>query len=149
MGLLITVITINYITNILYLVIFCKYIKKLIQDRQIDYISNYIIVGLGTISNFRLSLLAYSKMFPKPKIIIENSSQLTPVHYICGISFLSTILILAAVGTMIYNSTLLSHLFMLSIDLLIIAILNIICSIWMIAKDKEDNYYETSKKYEL
>lgn len=148
-AILITILVINYILNILYIIVFCKYIRKLLQDRQIDIISNYFVLFLGTISSFRFCLISFSKMFPKPNIWIENASQLTPVHYLCGISIINTILVLAATGTLIYNETALSYLFMLSIDLLVLTILNIFCSIWMIARNKPDEYFQTTKKYKF
>lgn len=68
LGLLATTIALNYISNIVYIVFFCKYLKQYIADRQVDTITNYVVLVLGTLSNYRFSLLCYSKMFPKPKI---------------------------------------------------------------------------------
>ena len=144
---LIAVIARNYLTNIFYFIVFCKYIKKLIEERQVDYISNYVVLVVGVLANFRFCLISFSKMFPKPAINAQNSSELTPVHYVCGISIFNTILIAGAVGTLIYNEDPLTNIFMLSIDLLIIIILNVIFTIWMMAKSKPDEYFEEKKKY--
>lgn len=38
---------------------------------------------------------------------------------------------------------------MLSIDLLIILIINILFSIWMVSTEKPEEYFETTKKYNL
>jgi hypothetical protein len=69
-GLLATSLALNYIANFVYLFLFCKYLKKYIPDRQIDKISNYLVLTLGTLTNFRFSLVAYSKMFQKPYILV-------------------------------------------------------------------------------
>ena len=66
-SLLIAALAINYITNVLYLIIFCKYMRPLILvPRQIDYIVNGAILSIATITNYRFGVVAYSKMFPKP-----------------------------------------------------------------------------------
>lgn len=102
-GLLACSLALNYVANFVYLVLFCKYLKKYIPDRQIDKISNYLVVVVGTLLNFRFSLLAYSKMFPKPNILVENQSKLTPVHYMCIASIFTTLFPLIAAGILIYN----------------------------------------------
>ena len=99
-------------------------------------ISNYAALVFATLLTFKLGLISFAKMFPKPEIPVENPSKLTPIHYLCGVSFISTILIIAAAATLIYNETPLSTLFMVSIDLMIISIINMLCSIWMMAKSK-------------
>ena len=73
----------NYIFNFTYVFIFCKYFKQYIPDRQIDYISNYTVLVVGTLTNFRFCLLAFCKMFPKPSIQLQNASKITPLHYMC------------------------------------------------------------------
>jgi hypothetical protein len=70
LGILATTIVLNYIANAVYVYLFCKYLRKYIPDRQIDKISNYLVVVIGTLTNFRFSLMAYSKLFPKPNIIV-------------------------------------------------------------------------------
>ena len=66
-ALLIAGLAINYVTNILYVVIFCKYMRPLISvPRQIDYIVNGVILFIATITNYRFGVVAYSKMFAKP-----------------------------------------------------------------------------------
>lgn len=69
-GLLACSIVLNYVANFIYVGLFCKYLRKYIPDRQIDKISNYLVLVVGTLLNFRFSLLAYSKMFPKPNILV-------------------------------------------------------------------------------
>lgn len=83
--------------NLLYIFIFCKYIKPLlVNPRQIDYITNYILLFFCFVSNYRLGLMAYSKMFPKPFIPINNSSRLTPLNYLCISSLILDIIPLSA-----------------------------------------------------
>ena len=149
LGLLAATIALNYILNIAYLIIFCKYLKKFIGDRQIDKISNYVVLTIGILTNYRFVLLAYSKMFPKPKMQVENASNLTPTHYVCISSIFVSILPLIAAGLLIYNEYPLTDLFMLSIDLLLIIILDLIFSIWMVSMQKPDDYFESTKKYNL
>lgn len=55
------------------------------------------------LSNYRFSLVAYSKMFPKPNILVENQSKLTPLHYMCISSMFTAVLPLGAAGVLIYN----------------------------------------------
>lgn len=103
LGLLASSLAINYISNFIYLFLFIKYLKKYIPDRQIDKISNYIVVAVGILSNYRFSLMAYSKLFPKPNILVENQSKLTPIHYMCIASIGTSIIPLSAAGILIYN----------------------------------------------
>lgn len=128
-----TGIALNYISNIIYIIFFCKYLKRYIADRQVDKIANYVVLVFGTLTNYRFSLLAYSKMFPKPKIEAENASNLTPLHYLCIGSIFVSIFPLIAVCVLIYNEYPLTDIFMLSVDLLIILIINILFSIWMVS----------------
>lgn len=94
----------NYITNILYLIIFVKYVTPLITNpRQIDYIVNIAVLIVCTLTNYRFGLIAFSKMFPKPQIQIDNSSRLTPINYLAVFSVIFDILPLAAAGLMIYK----------------------------------------------
>lgn len=66
-GLLIAGLVVNYVTNVLYIIVFCKYMRPLILvPRQIDYIVNGAILTIATLTNYRFGVLAYSKMFPKP-----------------------------------------------------------------------------------
>jgi hypothetical protein len=102
-GLLATTLVLNYISNFVYIFLFCRYLRKFIPDRQIDKISNDFVLGIGVITNYRFSLVAYSKLFPKPNILVENQSKLTPIHYLCIVSMIVIILPLAASGVLIYN----------------------------------------------
>jgi hypothetical protein len=66
-NLLIASLVFNYISNILYLILFCKYITPLIvKPRQIDYITHIVTLIVGTMTNYRFGLIAFSRMFPKP-----------------------------------------------------------------------------------
>lgn len=103
LGLLASSVALNYISNIIFLVLFWKYLKKYIGDRQIDKISNYLVLTVGALTNYRFSLVAYSKMFPKPNILVENQSKLTPIHYMCISSLFVAILPLSAAGMLVYN----------------------------------------------
>jgi hypothetical protein len=70
-SLLIVALVFNYLTNILFLIIFFLYIKPLISSpRQVDIITNGVVLVLGTLTNYRFCLLIFSKMFPKPQIPI-------------------------------------------------------------------------------
>ena len=70
-SLLIASLVINYLTNVFYLVIFCRYMRPLILvPRQIDYIVNGVILVIAGLTNYRFGVVAYSKMFPKPEIRI-------------------------------------------------------------------------------
>lgn len=120
---------------------------KYVPDRQIDRISNYAVVVVGMLTNYRFTLLAYSKLFPKPNILVENQSKLTPIHYMCIASILTSFLPLTAACILIYNEYPLTDLFMLGIDLLIIVLLSLIFTIWMVSIDKPEEYFEGMKKY--
>lgn len=103
-GLLGTYIATNYLSNLVYIIIFIKYIRPLMSNpRQIDTISNIVALVIGTITNYRFALIAFAKMFPKPAIHIPNPSKLTPVHYLCIVSIILDILPLAACSLAIYN----------------------------------------------
>ena len=55
--------------NIIFAIIFWKYIYPLIKDpRQVDYITIGVVMVLGMLTNYRFTLLMFSKMFPKPRI---------------------------------------------------------------------------------
>jgi len=141
-ALLGTSIATNYLTNIAYIFIFIKYIKPLMNNpRQIDFISNIVVLVIGSLTNYRLALMAFSKLFPKPYIHINIGSKLTPVHYLCITSLILDILPIAACAIAIYNEVAGNNLFMLSIDLLIVIALNIIITIWFVACSKPEEYY--------
>lgn len=147
LGILATTVALNYVANFVYLLIFCKYLRKYIPDRQIDKISNYLVIVLGTLSNYKFSLMAYSKLFPKPNILVENQSKLTPLHYMCIASIFTSILPLSAAAILVYNEIPLTDLFMLGVDLLIIELISLVFTIWMVAVDKPAEYFEGTKKY--
>ena len=70
-GLMGGALAINYITNIIYIFLFIKYIKPLISNpRQIDVIANVVVLVFGTVTNYRFALIAFSKMFPKPYVYV-------------------------------------------------------------------------------
>lgn len=136
LGILGASIALNYIQNFVFLFLFCKYLRKYVPDRQIDKISNYLVLVIGVLTNFRICLIAYSKMFPKPDITVENQSKLTPLHYMCISSLFTSILPLVASGILIYNEYALTDLFMLGVDLLLIVVISLIFTIWMVSIDK-------------
>jgi hypothetical protein len=141
-GLLIGSLLVNYLLNIAYIVVFIKYIKPLISNpREIDIISNVVVLVIATVTNFRFGLIAFAKMFPKPSIYIENQSKLTPVHYLCFVGMLFDILPIVACVMGVSNQNPLSNAYMLSIDILIIIILNLVLTIWMLAVKKPDQYF--------
>lgn len=83
-GLLGCSVALNYIFNGIYICIFMKYIKPLInKPKQSDIIAHTVVLVLATITNYRFGLIAFCKMCPKPRVPIDNSSRLTPVHYLC------------------------------------------------------------------
>jgi hypothetical protein len=97
-------LAINYIANIIYLILFIKYIKPLVTNpRQIDVISHVVVLAVGTLTNYRFCLIAYAKLFPKPTIHIENSSKLTPIHILAIITIFLDILPISACIVGIYN----------------------------------------------
>lgn len=103
-ALLIASLAINYVTNVLYLIIFCKYMRPLILvPRQIDYIVNGVILTLASITNYRFGVVAYSKMFPKPEIRIENASRLTPINYLLITSIILDVIPLVSSVILVYK----------------------------------------------
>ena len=72
-------------------------------DRQIDLISNGFVLIIGTLGNFRFCLSAFSKLFPKPQIPIDNHTRLTPIHYLCIASIVLSAIPIAAACVLIYN----------------------------------------------
>lgn len=151
LGLLIVSLVINYILNILFLIIFCKYIKPLIENpKQIDIIAITVMLIIAMLTNFRFSLIAFARLFPKPHIHVSDSSKLTPVHYMCILALCLDILPLAAACLGIYKEPTGSDLFMLCIDLLIVLTFNVIITICFVASNKPDEYYtDPFKKYHL
>jgi ABC-type transport system involved in multi-copper enzyme maturation permease subunit len=144
-------IALNYLENITYLILFICYIKPLVTNpRQIDVISNVVVLIIAFLTNFRFGLIAFSRMFPKPNIYVQNPSKLTPIHYLCIVCLFLDVLSLAACGLGIFNSQKLSNTFMLSIDLLIVIIINFAITIWFVAGSKPEEYYDDFvKKYHI
>jgi len=133
----------NYLCNIIYVVIFIKYIKPLIiNPKQIDIISNIAVIVVATLTNYRFALIAYAKMFPKPNVKIKIASKLTPVHYLCVASIIADIFPVTACGLGLYNVKQFSTLYMLCLDLMIIIAINIAITIWFVSSKKPDNYFE-------
>jgi len=59
----------NYIGNLVYILIFMRYIKPLIPNpRQIDVISNVVVLIVAVLTNYRFAIIAFAKLFPKPNI---------------------------------------------------------------------------------
>lgn len=127
----------NYITNVLYLAVFCKYLRPLLpHPRQTDYITNVVLLVLALLTNYRLALLAFSRLFPKPYIPIGNNSLLTPLNYLLITTLVLDLLPLAAAVYLIYKETSGTNLFMLGLDLLIVLVLNLVLTLWIVAVPK-------------
>jgi hypothetical protein len=141
LGLLIVSIILNYLSNLIYLRIFCKYLLRSVSDRQIDKISNYVVLVVGTITNYRFFVIAYSKLFPKPNILIDHHSKLTPLHYMCIGSLVGELILVATAGILIYNEIHLTNLFMMGIDLLAVALLDMLATMWIVAVEKSEGYF--------
>lgn len=79
----------NYITNIIYIIIFIRYLKPLLSNpRQIDVISNVVALIIGVATNYRFALIAFARMFPKPNIYIEDPKHFSQVHTLCIVSII-------------------------------------------------------------
>lgn len=103
-ALLLASLVLNYLLNLLFLLVFCKYLRPLLNaPKQIDLITNGIVLALATVTNYRLILLSFSRMFPKPWIPVDNSSKLTPVNYLCIVSLILDVLPLTASIMLIYK----------------------------------------------
>jgi hypothetical protein len=119
------------------------YIKPLVTNpRQIDVISNVTVLIIALLTNFRFGLIAFSRMFPKPNIYIQNASKLTPIHYLCIVSMFLDVIALVGCGLGVLNAKKLSNTFMLSIDLLILILVNYAVTICFVSTSKPDSYYE-------
>lgn len=78
--------------------------RPLVQSpKQIDYITMSTVGVIGLVTNYRFCLLFFSKMFPKPQILIDYAARLTPVHYLCVTSIIFGIIPLAAGGMIVKN----------------------------------------------
>jgi hypothetical protein len=106
------------------------------NPRQIDVISNGVVLVIALLTNFRFGLIAFSRMFPKPSIYVQNASKLTPIHYLCIISMFLDIIVLVACGIGLLNAKNLSNTFMLSIDLLILILVNYVITISFVSISK-------------
>ena len=104
MYLLIVALVVNYVMNVVFAVIFFKYLAPIINaPRQVDYITIGAAFIIGMITNYRFCLIFFSKMFPKPRIDVEFSSRLTPVHYLCIASVFLSGFALGATGIILKN----------------------------------------------
>lgn len=48
--------------------LFCKYYRQMLLQRQIDIISNYAVLVFGSLTSYRFYLLAFSRFFKQPYI---------------------------------------------------------------------------------
>lgn len=141
-NLLLVGLMFNYICNILYLLVFYKYIRPMISaPRQIDYIAHIAVLIVGTLTNYRFALIAFSRMFPKPHIPVDNSSRITPINYLAVSSVLLDLITLSAAGLLVYKEYPGTNLFMLGVDLLIVLVLVAAITVWMVAVPKPEDYY--------
>ena len=142
MLLLLISLLLNYLMNILYLVIFCKYLWKLIsKPEQIDYITNSILLFFATLTNYRLGLLAFSHLCSKPHLPVDHPARLTPINYLVATTLVLDIIPLSASVYLIYKETPGTNLFMLGLDLLLMLSLILVVSVWMVAVPKGENYF--------
>lgn len=149
-GLLAFWISFNYLTNAIHLSIFMRYMKPLLPNpKQTDNISTTLVLILASLTNYRFALLPYAKLFPKPAIPISNSSNLTPLHYLCVASVISDIFLIAACGLGLYREQRGSNIFMLCLDLMIVIAINIAITVWFTSTNKPDEYFGQTKKYEI
>ena len=138
-GLLATSLVINYLLNIAYIVIFVKYMWPLVhKPQQIDYISHTLVIIFASLTNYRFGLLVYAQLCSRPRIPIDVASRLTPIHYLCISSAFFDILLFVASGIGIYQAQTLSSIFMLSVDLLILVIINILITVCFVVSSKPD-----------
>lgn len=92
LGLLGLTIALNYIANALYICLFIKYLKPLIVKlQQIDKITHAATLIFGFITNYRFAMVAFSRMFPRPRVPVDMAKHLTPVHYLCFASLICSI----------------------------------------------------------
>jgi hypothetical protein len=124
-----------------------RYIKPLIVNpKQIDVIANIAILIVAIITNYRFAIIAFAKMFPKPNIHIEMAKNLTPVHYLCLGSVVMSIFPIIAAGIGLSKQQKLSNIFMLSLDLMIVVIFNILITFWFVMSKKNDSYFDNDLK---
>ena len=103
-ALLIISLVLNYLVNLLYLPIFCKYLWPMLgRPKQIDYISNGVVLFLATATDYRLGFLSVSQMFPKPLIPVDMASRLTPINYLSIGSMVLSLVPFSASIMLIYN----------------------------------------------
>lgn len=94
----------NYLSNIIYCVIYTKFIKPLVSKHNLtDVVTNFILLAVGTATNYRIGLISFSKMVTKPYIYINLPNKLTPIHYMCVSSTVINILSLAGCGLLMYS----------------------------------------------
>ena len=149
LGILTVSMVLNYLMNIVAIWIFCKFVKPLIQPRQVDRISNYVVLAIGVLTNYRFYLLAFSRLFKKPHVEVNAPEKLKNFHLILGVSYLLDILTLVAGFILVINATKLSILFMLGIDLIILIFVLWGIFIYVLVMPKPDEYYSETKKYSL
>lgn len=73
-------------------------------------------------------------------------SRLTPINYLIIASIILDILPLVSSIYLIYKEQILTDLFMIGVDLLIILTLNLMVSIWVVAVPKSEDYYDNDIK---
>jgi hypothetical protein len=141
----------NYITNIIYIVIFIKYIKPLVSNpRQIDVISIVVALIIGVATNYRFTLIAFARMFPKPNIYVEDPKHFSQIHTLCIVSIILDLFPLVASFLGLTMEQPKATLFMLCIDLILIIILNVALTLWFVLRNKSEEYYKDYvKKYHM
>lgn len=142
LGLLGLTIALNYIANVLYIWMFARYIKPLlVKLQQIDKITHSATLIVGLITNYRFAMVAYSRMFPRPRVPVDMAKHLTPVHYLCFASLICSIFAIVACAVNLGQETRWSTSYMLSLDLLLVIVFNDLVTIWFISAKKDDSYF--------
>ena len=73
LALMAVCLALNYLSNIAYLVLYCKYIRpNMILNRQVDIVTNHSLLTFAMLTNYRFALLPFSKMFRHPNVEVSN-----------------------------------------------------------------------------
>lgn len=147
LSLAICALCLNYLCNLVYLWIFCKYLKPFILHRQIDMISNYSVLAIGMLTSFYFCLLPFLNLFRHPRIQFQADKNLKPVHILLLISSILNSIPLSLGIILAINYGASSVLGMLGIDIVLISILCWIFCIAIIVVPKPEGYFVDVKKY--
>lgn len=151
MIILIVWLALNFIGNILHLILFCIYTKNLIPKRQIHRVTNYITLIVATLSSFRFGFLAYARIFPSPYLEIKSPEKLKFIHILSAVFYFGLDLLLIIAGIILaYNSPTIPSItttYLLGIDLILLTVCFMVIFIYVLCVPKNDEYYQEIKKY--